>query len=565
MNTTYNIPKNSSITINDPGKSVTSISFSGLIRDFSAPDSPLTPESVEGIVSEAGTVSGKTITLNESVVESLNKSTIDVAKAKGFSIAKANSPFCVTAISRTVITVTGSNVKQGSTTVTNNATAVTSDSDIVVSSGKQVYLWNTSGNVTLTFTSGNAKLSGSLSSIPNLTIVDSAGVISNIDGIDFPTTTGAIPCLSGMAGLTEADVTFPGNVNLAGWFENCTSLTTAKIHVTGNLTGHSNLFKGCTSLVKASLYVDGSTTAGASTNVMTGLSTTGTFYVGGSVVNKFTLPSNWLAVNITDTASNPLPIGIIAREASTVKLYMKGYAEDYSEADLNRTFEYSLNNSTWNEYTPNTVISLPAGRAVFFRGNNSAGITTGYNSGNWNFSMTGKVDLVGCVSSLMNNGTNTTVNPCENCFIRLFDNNSAIVDASKLDMNRHLAYPGDSDGTLAFCNFMSSCSNLITLPILPSKIMRRMLSNAFSRCDNLEYAYLEANSAKTMGLEACLSVCPKLKTVVVNITSPSNALTFQQLLFANLTVSGVIYLPAIVQGFNLPAESVPDNWTVKYF
>ena len=158
---TYNIPKNSSITINDPGKSVTSISFSGLIRDFSAPDSPLTPESVEGIVSEAGTVSGKTITLNESVVESLNKSTIDVAKAKGFSIAKANSPFCVTAISRTVITVTGSNVKQGSTTVTNNATAVTSGSDIVVSSGKQVYLWNTSGNVKLTFASGNATLSGS--------------------------------------------------------------------------------------------------------------------------------------------------------------------------------------------------------------------------------------------------------------------------------------------------------------------------------------------------------------------------------------------------------------------
>ena len=75
---TYNIPKNSSITINDPGKSVTSIAFSGLIRDFSAPDSPLTPESVDGIVSEAGTVSGKTITLNESVVESLNKSTIDI-------------------------------------------------------------------------------------------------------------------------------------------------------------------------------------------------------------------------------------------------------------------------------------------------------------------------------------------------------------------------------------------------------------------------------------------------------------------------------------------------------
>ena len=562
---TFNIPNNSSITINDPGKSVTSISFSGLIRDFSAPDSPLTPESVEGIVSNAGTVSGKTITLNESVVESLNKSTIDIAKAKGFSIAKANNPFCVTAISRTVITVTGSNVKQGSTTVTNDATAVTSGSDIVVSSGKQVYLWNTSGNVTLTFASGNAKLSGSLSSIPNLTIVDSAGVISNIDGIDFPTTVGAIPCLSGLTELTEVDITFPGNVNLSGWFENCTSLVKANLKVNGNLTGHSNLFKGCTSLIQATLYVNGSTTAGASTNVMTSLSTTGTFYTGGSIVGKYTLPSNWLAVNITDTTSNPLPIGIIAREASTVKLYMKGYAADYSGADLNRTFEYSLNNSTWNEYTPDTVISLPAGRAVFFRGNNSAGITTDYNSGNWNFSMTGKVDLVGCVSSLMNNGTNTTANPCENCFIRLFDNNSAIVDASKLDMNRHLAYPGDSDGTLAFGNFMSSCSNLIALPILPSKIMRRMLSNAFSRCDNLEYAYLEANSAKTMGLEACLSVCPKLKTVVVNITSPSNALTFQQLLFANLNVNGVIYFPSIVQGFNLPAESVPDNWTVKYF
>lgn len=562
---TYNIPKNSSITINDPGKSVTSISFSGLIRDFSAPDSPLTPESVEGIVSEAGTVSGKTITLNESVVESLNKSTIDVAKAKGFSIAKANSPFCVTAISRTVITVTGSNLKQGSTTVTNDATAVTSGSDIVVSSGKQVYLWNTSGNVTLTFTSGNAKLSGSLSSIPNLTIVDSAGVISNIDGIDFPTTVGAIPCLSGLTGLTEVDITFPGNVNLSGWFENCTSLVKANLKVRGNLTGHSNLFKGCTSLVKASLYVDGSTTAGASTNVMTNLSTTGTFYVGGSIVGKFTIPSNWLSVNITDTASNPLPLGIIAREASTVKLYMKGYAEDYSGADLNRTFEYSLNNSTWNEYTPNTTINLAAGRAIFFRGNNSAGITTGYNAGNWSFSMTGKVDLVGCLSSLMNNGTNTTVNPCEDCFFRLFDNNSAIVDASKLDMNRHLAYPGDSDGTLAFGNFMSSCANLIALPILPSKIMRRMLSGAFTRCDNLEYAYLDANSAKTQGLENCLAICSKLKTVVANVTSPSNALTFQQLLFANLNVTGVIYFPTIVQEFNLPAESVPENWTVKYF
>jgi len=562
---TYNIPKNSSITINDPGKSVTSISFSGLIRDFSAPDSPLTPESVEGIVSNAGTVSGKTITLNESVVDSLSQSTIDVARAKGFSVAKANSPFCVTAISRTVITVTGSNVKQGSTTVTNNATAVTSGSDIVVSSGKQMYLWNTSGNVTLTFLSGNAKLSGSLSSIPNLTIVDSAGVISNIDGIDFPTTAGAIPCLSGLTGLTEADVTFPGNVNLSGWFENCTSLAKANLKVSGNLTGHSNLFKGCTSLVKASLYVDGSTTAGASTNVMTGLSTTGTFYVEGSIVDKFTLPSNWLAINITDTASNPLPIGIIAREASTVKLYMKDYVEDYSGADLNRTFEYSLNNSTWNEYTPNTVISLLAGRAVFFRGNNSAGITTGYNSGNWNFSMTGKVDLVGCVSSLMNNGTNTTVNPCENCFMNLFSSNSAIVDASKLDMNRHMAYPGDSDGTNTFAYFLFNCTGLKKLPILPSKIMRRMLSNAFSRCSGLEYAYLEADSAKSMGLENGLSICSALTTVVVNITSPSNALTFQQFLFTNTTVSGVIYFPVVVQGFNLPVEAVPENWTVKYF
>lgn len=562
---TYSIPKNSSITINDPGESVTSVSFSGLIRDFSAPDSPLTTASVKSIIDDAGIASNKTITLKNSVVNSLDKSVFDVAKVKGFTVQKVDCPFCIEAVTRTIVSVTGSNVKQGTTRDVNNASNVANGLDLIVSAGRSVYLWNTSGNVTLTFTSGNAKIHGDLSSIPNLTIVDSVGAISDINGLVFPTTVGAIPCLSSLTGLTEVDITFPGNVNLSGWFENCTSLVKADIKVKGNLTGHSNLFKGCTSLVKASLYVDGSTTAGASTNVMTGLSTTGTFYVGGSVVGKFTLPSNWLAVNITDTASSPLPVGIIARETSTVKLYMKGYAENYSGADLNRTFEYSLDNITWNTYTPDTVISLLAGRALFFRGNNSAGITTGYNSGNWNFSMTGKVDLVGCVSSLMNNGTNTTANPCEDCFYRLFDNNSAIVDASKLDMNRYLAYPGDSDGTLAFGNFMSSCSNLIALPILPSKIMRRMLSGAFTRCDNLEYAYLEANSAKTLGLENCLAICSKLKTVVANVTTPSNALTFQQLLFANLNVSGVIYFPAIVQGFNLPVESVPDNWTVKYF
>ena len=69
---TYNIPKNSSITINDPGSSVTSVSFNGLIRDFSAPDSPLSSESISSLVDNAGTTSNKTITLESSVVDSCN-------------------------------------------------------------------------------------------------------------------------------------------------------------------------------------------------------------------------------------------------------------------------------------------------------------------------------------------------------------------------------------------------------------------------------------------------------------------------------------------------------------
>ena len=95
--------------------------------------------------------------------------------------------------------------------------------------------------------------------------------------------------------------------------------------------------------------------------------------------------------------------------------------------------------------------------------------------------------------------------------------------------------------------------------------MRRALSNAFSRCDRLEYAYLSANSAKSMGIEQALMVNPALTTVVVNITTPSNALTFNQLLFTNTTVEGTIYFPKVVQNFNLPVESVPENWTIKYF
>ena len=562
---TYNIPKNSSITINDPGSSVTSVSFNGLIRDFSAPDSPLSSESISSLVDNAGTTSNKTITLESSVVDSLSSSVFVVFRIKGFTIQKTDCPFCIEAITRTVVTVSGSNLKQGTTRDVNSASNVANGLDLIISANKKIYLWNTSGNVTLTFVSGSAKILGNLSTIPGLTIVDSGNVITNIDNLIFPTTASSIPCLSNLAALSTVDISFPGNANLAGWFENCTSLTTAKVHVTGDLTGHSNLFKGCTSLVKASLYVDGSTTAGASTNVMTSLSTTGTFYVEGSIVGKFTLPSNWLAVNITDTTSNPLPIGFVAREASTVKLHAKGYSESYEGSDLNRTFSYSLDNITWSSYTPDTVINLAVGRAVFFKGDNSSGLTTGFNTGNWAFTLTGKVDVIGCVSSLLNNGTNTTVTPCENCFLHLFDGNSAIVDASGLDMDRCTSYPGDSDGTLAFGYFMSNCTYLKKLPKLPSKIMRRALSNAFSRCDRLEYAYLSANSAKSMGIEQALMVNPALTTVVVDITTPSNALTFNQLLFTNTTVEGTIYFPKVVQNFNLPVESVPENWTIKYF
>ena len=562
---TYNIPKNSSITINDAGGSVTAIAFNGLIRDFSAPDSPLTAASVKDLVSNAGSTSSKTITLSGSVTDILDESVFDIAKVKGFSIQNAVTPFCIEAVSRVVVTVTGSNAKQNTERDSNNATSITTGTDVVVPTGKKVYLWNTSGTVTLTFKSGNAKLSGQLSTIPGLTISDTGNVITSIDRLIFPSAASNIPCLSGLAALATVDISFPGNVNLAGWFENCTSLTIAKIHVTGNLTGHSNLFKGCTSLVKASLYVDGSTTAGASTNVMTSLSTTGTFYVGGSVVGKFTLPSNWLAVNITDTASNPLPIGIVAREASTVKLHAKGYSEDYEGSDLNRTFSYSLDNITWSSYTPDTVINLAAGRAVFFKGDNSSGLTTGFNTGNWAFTLTGKVDVIGCVSSLLNNGTNTTVTPCENCFLHLFDGNSAIVDASGLDMDRCTSYPGDSDGSFAFGFFMFSCTYLKKLPKLPSKIMRKALNNAFARCDRLEYAYLSANSAKSMGLEQALMVNPALTIVVIDIASPSNALTFNQLLFTNTIAEGTIYFPKVVQNFTIPVESVPANWTIKYY
>jgi len=136
---------------------------------------------------------------------------------------------------------------------------------------------------------------------------------------------------------------------------------------------------------------------------------------------------------------------------------------------------YSINGGNWSEPVSAGSVTLVAGEAISFRGNNltCSGLS---------FNATAQISLHGNIMSLVDSvgfDTNTTI-PSNSCFYSLFQNSSAVTYADELEL------PATTLTPYCYSYMFALCRNLLTVPELPATTMAEGCYNLmFQGCPSL--------------------------------------------------------------------------------
>lgn len=262
-------------------------------------------------------------------------------------------------------------------------------------------------------------------------------------------------------------------------FSGCSTLLKApellaSVVVTGCYQG---MFNGCTALNYIKMLADkvAQNASNCFTDWVYDVAESGEFVKHSTMslpIGSSGMPSGWI-VNI-DYSVDYLTI------VSRVDNNVIGWKA--SDASLLKTIEVSTDGETWTEYTSSTngttLATLDNGEALYIKGNNNAyGTADYYNS----FTSSGAFDVQGNIMSLIygDDFVGKKVLTASYTFKYLFFS-TAVVNAENLILQAESISP--------YCYFAMfyTCSNLISTPKLPAKILQEHCYHAmFNACTSL--------------------------------------------------------------------------------
>ena len=197
-----------------------------------------------------------------------------------------------------------------------------------------------------------------------------------------------------------------------------------------------------------------------------------------------------------------------ALEPTTISLTKAGSA--------NPDIKYSYDALSWDNWD-GSGLTLQTDQIVFFRGSNTNGWTRSSNADYAYFVTSGKCNVGGDVTSLLNQGGSVATIPCTYCFYRLFYN-CKIVDASGLHI--------DSTTLKQYCYYsmFEGCTELLHVPKLPAtNLQNYCYYRMFYGCSKLnETPTLSATSVASYAysymFRGCtsLEVAPSLPATTLN-------------------------------------------------
>lgn len=241
-----------------------------------------------------------------------------------------------------------------------------------------------------------------------------------------------------------------------------------------------------------------------------------------------------------------MPLTFTGKSVSNaVQLYKQG-----SPNAIN--LQYSKNGGTWTDYTwsgnNGQTIELSQNDTVAFSGNNNGFFSKDFNN-RYKFAMTGTIEAVGNIQSLMNFGEISTTH----CYNNLFENCTSLTTPPLL--------PASSLTNYCYLGMFNGCTNLSTAPSLPATVLARecycwMLSNT-------KISSVVIPSATTLA-QACYASMLRnnsnLSSIEVGFTNWNNG-SYTDNWVNSVAANGTFIKPSALpttRGNNY----IPNNWTV---
>lgn len=151
--------------------------------------------------------------------------------------------------------------------------------------------------------------------------------------------------------------------------------------------------------------------------------------------------------------------------------------EDGCTVKLNKTYQYSFDESTWQSGSSSKTITLPNGNNLYLKGS----LTPVYNSGVGTFTISSYCALSGnCLSLIYGDNADEAMSVPNYGFTNLFQNCTAIKSVSKNFL------PAISVGERGYQNLFNGCSNLENTPDLPATTLNNYsYTGMFVGCSSL--------------------------------------------------------------------------------
>ena len=175
-------------------------------------------------------------------------------------------------------------------------------------------------------------------------------------------------------------------------------------------------------------------------------------------------------------------------------MWLKNTADSVGTLTLTKTgtpnateLYYSFDKVSWTAFDltqASSTVSIPAGKTIYFRGNNTNGFNVD-SSNNFNITMNTSNTVGGDIRSLVSatGFENVTTMP-EGCYARLFRYNLYLTDASKLEINYSAVTRGGFVGTFDNCRNMAKGPDFNSVTIA----YEGGFNTTFTGCNSLNVA-----------------------------------------------------------------------------
>lgn len=269
----------------------------------------------------------------------------------------------------------------------------------------------------------------------------------------------------------------------------------------------------------------------------------------------------------------------IAEQAnSTVSYVINGTLPDID-------MKYSLDGKQWQTWAANSDITLTnIGDTMYVKGNNPNGLSIDSNR-HMNFSMTGTIAAGGNVNSLLDDGDGSTITtiPKVRCFIRLFNNCTALTKAPRLPATILDSYcynemfarcynmkkgpsilPAMETVNNCYTRMFDSCTSLEKAPQLPATTLGvACYAFMFVGCTILTHApYLPATTLGNFCYQGMFSGCTALNYIKIGYTGNFSG-DYSASWVQGVSSTGDFYYNGSDTTRGISA--IPDGWTVHTF